>query len=897
MNIQLFLYDTEIELDEKISFPITKSFEDLSNPTNIINDYSKNIEVPMTSANNRFFGHIYRDDKIETAVVGNFLNFNPHFKIPFRLLYNNELIMDGYAKMNSIDTSAKKRCYNLTLYGKIGEIFYDLQQCTFDHAESKYRYAEPFQPFAINAEAINTCWTSTDTGIDKWWNNVGFAVTNRGLYENFDSKSFSDGIGMNKTDIKDYLKQLFINSGRMTSDNEIPDNWIGEGLNEFAWSEFRSYLQQPYIKVKTIFETIKQKLQEWGYNLSLGSQWFNTSNPYWEELVYTLPHLKTYDVASGKGNNSFKVENAMRFVTINNQVQTNFFTYGYDVQFNQESVLVLDPNNSQRILITQNNVQAGRILAKIPFEMTAYVTDSSISTRETNKNIRLAFNINGARTIYTQFKIEGENLQTQTKSLQLLNYFPDSGMTKPIQTSNNAIVEYTSMNAENIDASNWYLVQRGYISFYIDFDQTLFSSNNYFTISLAFSSNNNNNVIVHFKREADNIFRPRQGTFTLNIGDCYIGAVEDNPNDRDFVFSAINFTNTNEGVRSNTTISIQDLWKSNITPFEALLNYCKMFGLLIRYFDNNKTLSITTKNSFFSQYTIEDWTNKVDTTNEYKVTPIITENRYMLFDYEKGESGLSKLYYDRYKDEYGIVKVDTGYNFSNDKKSVLKQGKPLIDSTVTAVTFSSLLDYNYMNTIKWTNFSFINPNGEECFFVDAENNNKSVNIQDTFSFVSRGTIKTSLTNRNFVISDDSFFEISNNQFTWNYNGISTNAINALQNNVTNNNKEISILYTEPNEIYKPVTDKSTVYIYPLCWQRYLEERYNNSNKKLSTYINMTYTDFKNFNFNTFVRIGNTLYMVNKIFDFDINANVPTKVELLTVSDIDAYQNAIDFSLL
>jgi hypothetical protein len=48
MKIQLFLNDLEVELNDNINFPLTKTFENLSNPTDIIVDYSKTINIPIT---------------------------------------------------------------------------------------------------------------------------------------------------------------------------------------------------------------------------------------------------------------------------------------------------------------------------------------------------------------------------------------------------------------------------------------------------------------------------------------------------------------------------------------------------------------------------------------------------------------------------------------------------------------------------------------------------------------------------------------------------------------------------------------------------------------------------------------------------------------------------------
>jgi hypothetical protein len=45
-----------VELNDSVSLPITKTYESLSNPTNILVDYSKSINIPITPQNTKIFG-------------------------------------------------------------------------------------------------------------------------------------------------------------------------------------------------------------------------------------------------------------------------------------------------------------------------------------------------------------------------------------------------------------------------------------------------------------------------------------------------------------------------------------------------------------------------------------------------------------------------------------------------------------------------------------------------------------------------------------------------------------------------------------------------------------------------------------------------------------------------
>ena len=59
---------------------------------------------------------------------------------------------------------------------------------------------------------------------------------------------------------------------------------------------------------------------------------------------------------------------------------------------------------------------------------------------------------------------------------------------------------------------------------------------------------------------------------------------------------------------------------------------------------------------------------------------------------------------------------------------------------------------------------------------------------------------------------------------------------------------------------------------------------------MTCYLRLSQTDFVNFKFSNFVKIGNMLYFVNKIYDFNVESNGTTKVDLISVQDINGYKS-------
>lgn len=78
-------------------------------------------------------------------------------------------------------------------------------------------------------------------------------------------------------------------------------------------------------------------------------------------------------------------------------------------------------------------------------------------------------------------------------------------------------------------------------------------------------------------------------------------------------------------------------------------------------------------------------------------------------------------------------------------------------------------------------------------------------------------------------------------------------------------------------------------IYDDFWADYISERYSIQNKLVTCYLRLSPQDIIDWKWNRFVKIGNIVYMVNKVSDFDVAGNKSTKVELISVTDMNKYK--------
>ena len=94
--IQLFINNQLVDITESVGLFLNKKFEETQNPTYYFSDYSKTITLPMTTENKKIFSNFNRADSVVTTN-----SIDPRQKIPYQLLYNGQLVMEGFCKLNN----------------------------------------------------------------------------------------------------------------------------------------------------------------------------------------------------------------------------------------------------------------------------------------------------------------------------------------------------------------------------------------------------------------------------------------------------------------------------------------------------------------------------------------------------------------------------------------------------------------------------------------------------------------------------------------------------------------------------------------------------------------------------------------------------------------------------
>ena len=884
MNIQLFFENQEVELSTPISFPLNKTFQNLNNPTDIIVEYSKSINIPATAVNNKLMANAYRLDRQfitsnTTQNIGFYLD--PLKRIPMRLVYNGDIILEGYAKYVSATTNSSTTYYTFNLYGEIGDIFQKMMECVFDpnkltdeqKAEedggNKYIINTPWRPDVINKDLVKNCWDYNEVVInpvygDDPWKSIGFAPAYRGLYDNFEKDSILPSAleqgGTITTPIKaeEYLKSRWktnLENDRGYKPEEAQarvdainfDMILPNGLDEHTMRQFRSYEQKPYIYFRALMNMYQKKCEDLtGYKIDLDPSWFSINNPYWTKLCYMLDYL------SVRGN------------TLQSTVP---FT-GYNANpWDRELSRTITYN------ITDPKILEMNTLSTVPFTICLETKFAPKFSDDTNVEKYGKIGLQKNVEIYV-------DITTTTNGTSTHTYFWGG-------------VDYASAKSNYVDRYKK-------DNFITATEQTTYEDGKlvgktFLTIpGFNIPHNANDDLQISYKIILNRHYvAGSYYSFYYRYNDQHRTYIHPKVGDPDFTVIIPNIECKTDW-RSNTTCEMKNLYTKDDPMFSVILQYTKMFGLLWIPDYQNKTINITTRQSFFKDYTIENWDDRIDKSKDINIYPVSFDNKYINFNYENVDGYRYSGYKSKYGVNYGEKRIKTRYNFNTESENLFNEKiYPSSASCKSQIPFNTLTGWDTITTLA--------PEQSEIDFIDAENNDQNAAIQiNNFYF----RLPNYNSDNYYKISDASQFEKQLDKYFWLSNIRLEGSTDAVITQtlprfspVYKSDEDINLigspvgcLFNTPNEDYTRenlITEALGNYVYDICWNDYINERYNSDNKKVICYVKMRLNEYKDTKFNNLVMISNQLFMVNKIIDYNIGAET-AKVELIQISDINGY---------
>ena len=215
--IELFIEGRKIDITDDLEINFTYESIDGDKLSNIKNSFSKTVNIQGTANNNITFGHIWRFDKyIPISNASNIENFyNPKKKVEWFINKNGAVINRGYCTLDNINVKNERQItYQLTLYGGIGDFFYNLAYNEDGSPKTLYDMFWNWKPktgligygsaMSAGDEATKTIMkcsadivaqsyhslspANTYTGTTDIDKDIVFVPCYTGLYENFDAK-------------------------------------------------------------------------------------------------------------------------------------------------------------------------------------------------------------------------------------------------------------------------------------------------------------------------------------------------------------------------------------------------------------------------------------------------------------------------------------------------------------------------------------------------------------------------------------------------------------------------------------------------------------------------------------------------------------------------------------
>lgn len=971
-DIKLYISDMLVDFSNELDMPFVYQLEDTNNPTIVKNFFTKTITIVGTKQNNKIFGDIYNLDRTqlydESYLTGAY--FNPSYRTPFQLFKNGELVESGYMQLNSITLKNKIINYEITLYGGMGDFFYGLMYNKDDEKltlgdlvygveDDMGNVLEPEKEmdFNINAHFVKDCWDNL-TNIEfpgrQLKDFITFVPSYNGIYNNFDN---------NKVLINTHNCNAFTTTEKTVDDvkystyNGFALAELKNDMTEWEIRDLRSYMQRPALRMKRLIEAICNPVNNGGYKVELDSNFFSPGNPYFEKTFIALPLFSTALEAEDSDNIAEDIDgvatNKLNAGMINGQV------------IDLRSTYIIPTDNE--LLPTEGNEISG---VNLPVQSTlSFKTDYQLHFKTdatTQPNLYDGYgrvNIGprppqggsgpivtkvGTATYLQAVAYDGENKIIGYSNIYTFANFSTDGT---IGTFNNYLPAPVEANIVNISGKWYYDANAGLYSF------EAAEGGNTFRIEM---NNIQRSPIIQIKLY---VGRYRNGNYVSPVPTSALASSYSDSNNNpvewfegEFVIPltgikiGIDYPNLN--IFSNAKITKQKLLKTEKTPADYLLSYCKLFGLYFSKDTANKTIYIRQRNNFFTDNTI-DWNDRIDYSKEVKINPIMFDNKFYKFALKGKDDYYGGKYKNEYGVEYGQKRVNTNYNFNNEtvdllKDNVFENSVPALDSsqyyrvcynkdgvevpafmldgityklfniTDTELESTDIEMASNVNLKAMVNFN--EKSGYDLFekqvFFKRDNNKESLNdINNCLLFFTTPTwttkppttdeeepleIKYWLTDDVaeigvlndkkpcYIYTEDSFS--SNNNFV----GYQLETIpQFLSYRRDLNNIIDSLDFGVPKEIYMyNVNYDDGATIYNRYWDEFYKDQLSVNTKKLTCYVNLNGLNVSSELLRNFYYFNNSIWILNKIDNYNPNSYGTTKCEFIKVQNTYNYTNTI-----
>lgn len=846
MNIQLFIDGQLCDIGQKDdfarNFKMTKQFSDLENPSKIVTDYSYSISLPGTDTNRSIFGYI------ESGTDP--YSFNPNERHPYILNVNGVKFSEGSCQLTEISVQSGQIDFKCSFYSNVHKVVMDLSNkplkdlSVFDPSDGYYHY--------LDREAMMHFWF----GDHQYADMIRYVPCRAGKYPNFNSS-----------------KMLVSSGGTITGMD------LGTDYDEYAMREYRVQYQRPAISVDKIMDGLKAD-----FNVDIDSS--IEGSPYITQSWLMCPQMSqddksedctgtfsTFTVTVGASSSSSSDN-------ITNMSQTSALSSGDQV-------------------FTYYTVNPEENCFGCSIECCLQIDCSAKGNPQYGIG---GLNYNADTIWYRRYENTRPDVLIQLNASGY-NINPEDGAWTTSFGINNVFFTRTDNNTEN-----WANYRLRYNDIGIDgwTDKTLIPVKFSFYLNSASASYSWRPIVtvsdmVHQLAGSpwyhDNINLYDVSTWKVrlfpmeSLNPQQLSMLKENG----FTGHTLNYTSKTVG-HSPLYVNMDTIFGSTeLTCKDFLTDFTKMLGC-IWDFNSEGGLTVMSRNKFFENYQVKDWTHKLDRSN-ITIKPLAFDKRTYTMSYKSGSSMLEENFKAETGKEYGMQYIDTGYPFNDDKESLLET------KFLNTVQSKGQRKCLYRNSNG--NLVYVDQTPYELPMIEKKDNGSP---NEGFRLVFNNGMTVLPKDEHVYISQDSSFmyneDIGDKCWMDTNNGMTVPAImiNLVQCGsipfFSTRNNTASWDFAKPQISYSDESDLSypgTICLYPRFWSNYMNALYNAKVRVMTANFWLDIEDLITFSFKDFVMIDNHLWHVNKLIDFDLSGDHMTKAELIEVLDPQAWINGQNWS--
>ena len=802
--------------------------------------------------------------------------------------------------------------------------------------------------FTLTKDTVKKCWDnieSTDTG--KLENYITFVPCLNGIYEDFDNNKAV----INVRDCKAFPQtSTTVDDKTYLAVNGYALAEFEDELTEWETKNLISFHQRPAIKLKKVIEACCNPINNNGYKIDLDPTFFNENNPYWENSYIALPMLeRTFDKEGGSATSTgctSKVLGGYTYVGENNGVYVQEINYSVLPQGNEWKL-----NNYDGIDVSDFNFNT-TFNADIDIQLFF----KSNTTKKLYQSILVNGTSGGIthnnypiyQSITAQILVYGDGSPVPVATSDIYNFtnkLPNGNFSNPTNWGN----WYNWFNSPvvNIFGSFVYDSNSGKHYFKSDEDSNTFR----LSIKNVERYNDLQFVLVIRKESSDGVGINNSRMWTSEYGTAgNLESVKANGYWTGSIMpeSIISATWDIVEIGGKINVTKKLLLKTEKSPADYLLSYTKLFNLYFKKDIGNKKVSILTRNNYFKDEVV-DWSHRIDWSQDVQINPILFDKKFYAMDLDNPDNYYLNKYKNDYSVSYGQKRINTAYNFNNETQqlfngNVFEKSISVLDNSIYYRSFYNtngvsvpafgvegltmklftLENNNYVSTdidihpmadmtktINWNKNSGYDAIVKPAFFNMDDNKKTLSDINATLLFFNGYKTPKDVNGSviNYWLSDYiSIMDTLNNgkacylyteseyDLLGNKVAVKLSSIPQFLNyNIENNTVINSWDFAVPKESYIPnLTYNDNTTIYNRFWSSFYEDQLNINTKKITCNVNLEGLVVNDELLRKFYWFGNSIWILNKIQDYDINKYGTTKCEFIKVQEQYSYLKPIGF---